>query len=369
MTSTEVAKWGQSDDPVEATAILPPDSPQGWPASSYTRATTYYLDEQGRVVNVETPSNGKYGSISTTEYNEENDATRTLTPDNRATAIEAGEKSAEVATLLSTFNTYKNKCSRESEFNEERESTEFGTRLCETEGPEHTVKYTGTKGQEEAEARDHVRYFYNEKVPAEGPNKESFSKETFNLVTEQQNLTEILGSKGRVEEEIEPRTTITSYSGQNNLGWTLRAPTSVTTDSETGGQKLKSETFYNEAGQVIETRSPSGEAGNSAHDAKIVYYTSENEAEVANCRKHPEWTGLVCETLPANSPKPAESPTCPSRKSRTTCGTSQERPPKPSRSHHTQHRLGQEKTHTTRREDSRAAKQKWKATKTKHYPR
>ncbi len=311
MTSTEVAKWGQNDDPVEATAILPPDSPQGWPASSYTRATTYYLDEQGRVVNVETPSNGKYGSISTTEYNEENDATRTLTPDNRATAIEAGEKSAEVATLLSTFNTYKNKCSRESEFNEERESTEFGTRLCETEGPEHLVKYTGVKGQEEAEARDHVRYFYDEKVPAEGPNKESLSKETFNLLTEQQNLTEILGSKGRVEEEIEPRTTITSYSGQNNLGWTLRAPTSVTTDTESGGQKLKSETSYNEAGQVTETRSPSGEAGNSAHDAKIVYYTSENEAEVANCRKHPEWTGLVCQTLPAKQPETSGVPNLP----------------------------------------------------------
>jgi len=312
MTAAEVEKgWGQKDVPVEATAIIPPDSPQGWPASSYTRATTYYLDEQGRLVNVETPSNGKYGSVSMTEYNEENDATRTLTPDNRATALEAGEKSLEVATLLSTFNTYKNECSRESEFNEERESTEFGTRLCETEGPEHMVKYTGTKGQEEAEARDHVRYFYDEKVPAEGPDKESFGKETFNLLTEQQNLTEILGSKGRVEEEIEPRTTITSYSGQNNLGWKLRAPTSVTTDSETGGQKLKSTTLYNEAGQVMETRTPGGESGNSAHDAKIVYYTVENEAEIASCRKHPEWAGLVCQTLPAKQPETSGIPNLP----------------------------------------------------------
>ncbi len=52
------------------------------------------------MVNVQSPSNGKYGSVSTTEYNEENDVTRTLTPDNRATALEAGEKSVEVATLL-----------------------------------------------------------------------------------------------------------------------------------------------------------------------------------------------------------------------------------------------------------------------------
>ncbi len=310
--TSETAQWGQTEDiPVEATSIFPPDSPQGWPASSYTRATTYYLDEDGRVVNAAQPSNGKYGAISTTEYNEENDITRTLTPDNRATALEAGEKSVEVATLLSTFNTYKNKCSRESEFNEERESDEFGTRLCETEGPEHIVKYTGTKGQEEGEARDHVRYFYDEKIPAEGPNKESFSKETFNLVTETQNLTEILGSKGKVEEEIEPRTTITSYSGQNNLGWKLRAPTSVTTDAQLGGKKLKTTTLYNENGQVIETRTPEGEAGNSARDVKIVYYTSENEAETAECRKHPEWAGLVCETLPAKQPETSGIPNLP----------------------------------------------------------
>ncbi len=308
----ETEQWGQTEDvPVEATAILPPDSPQGWPASSYTRATTYYLDEEGRMVNEETPSNGKYGAISTTEYNEENDVTRTLTPDNRATALEAGEKSQEVATLLSTFNTYKNKCSRESEFNEEQESGEAGTRLCETEGPEHTAKYTGTKGQEEGQAREHIRYFYDEKVPAEGPNKESFSKETFDLVTETQTLTEILGAKGRVEEEIEPRTTMTSYSGQNNLGWALRTPTSITSDTETGGQKLKHQMLYNEAGQVIETRSPSGEGGNSAHDAKIVYYTPENEAEVATCRKHPEWAGLVCETLPAKQPETSGVPNLP----------------------------------------------------------
>ncbi len=308
----ETEQWGQTEDvPVEATSIFPPDSPQGWRASSYTRATTYYLDEEGRLVNIESASNGKYGSISTTEYNEENDVTRTLTPDNRATALEADEKSVEVATLLSTFNTYKNKCSRESEFNEERESSESGTRLCETEGPEHMVRYTGTEGQEEGEARDHVRYFYDEKVPAEGPNKESFSKESFNLVTETQNFTEILGAKGRVEEEIEPRTTVTSYSGQNNTGWVLRAPTSVTIDTETGGQKLKNTTLYNEAGQVTETRTPDGESGSSPHDAKIVYYTPENEAEVTNCRKHPEWTGLVCETLPAKQPETSGVPNLP----------------------------------------------------------
>ncbi len=34
MTEGEVAKWGQKDDPIYATAIFSPDEPQGWPATS-----------------------------------------------------------------------------------------------------------------------------------------------------------------------------------------------------------------------------------------------------------------------------------------------------------------------------------------------
>ena len=305
MSTSEVVKWGQKSEeaPVEATAIFPPDSPQGWPASSYTRASVYYLDEAGRLVNTANPSTGTYGSISTTEYNEYNDVTRTLSPDNRATALEAGTKSEEVASLLSTFNTYKTKCSKESEFNEEREAAEPGTRLCATEGPAHAVKYMAGKEQKEAPyARHHVRYFYDEKVPSEGPNKESFANQAFALMTESKSLTEIVNSKGGVEEEVEPRTTVTSYSGQNNLGWKLRAPTSVTAAAESEGAKVTHTTLYNENGQVTETRGPEGSGGESAHDSKIVYYGQEENKEYKECGNHPEWAGLVCETLTAKQP-------------------------------------------------------------------
>ncbi len=308
MTSSEVAKWGQKSEeaPVEATAIFPPDSPQNWPPASYTRANVYYLDEHGRLVNVATPSSGTYGAVSTTEYNETNDVVRTLSPDNRATALAAGSKSEEVASLVSTFNTYRNKCSAESEFAEERESTEPGTRLCETEGPAHAVKYTAGKEQLEATyARKHATYFYDQKVPAEGPNKESFSNVTFNLSTKTQVLTKIVNSKGEKLQEVEPRATVTSYSGQNNLGWKLREPTSTTVDPE--GVKSTDTTLYyeegNEAmGQVMETRGPKGPSGNSAYDQKIVYYSQEENKEHTECGQHPEWAGLVCETLPSKQP-------------------------------------------------------------------
>ncbi|HXB66097.1 MAG TPA: DUF6531 domain-containing protein [Solirubrobacteraceae bacterium] len=318
MSASEVAKWGQKAEeaPDEATAISPPDSPQGWPASGYSRAAIYYMDKQGRVVNTATPSTGKYGSISTAEYNEYNDVGRTLSPDNRATALEAGEKSAEVASLLSTFNTYnsesKPKCSKESEFDEERESYEPGTRLCETEGPAHAVKYMAGKEQEKAPyARSHVRYFYDEKVPAEGPDKESFANQTFDLLTESKTLTEIVNAKGGVEQEVEPRTTVTSYSGQNNLGWKLRKPTSVTVAAEAEGAKITHTTLYNENGQPTETRGPEGLSGESAHDQKLIYYGAEENKEYKTCGEHREWAGLACETLPAKQPGTSGLPRLP----------------------------------------------------------
>ena len=62
---------------------------------------------------------------------------------------------------------------------------------------------------------------------------------------------------GGTEESASVRTTTTSYSGQENLGWTLRAPTSVTTDPS--GLKLTHTTFYEPStGNIVETRTPAG---------------------------------------------------------------------------------------------------------------
>jgi streptogramin lyase len=304
----EPEQWGQKEeeDPVEATSIFPMNSPQGWPASSYASATTYYLDADGREVNVASPSTGKYGAVSTTEYNEENDVTRKLTADNRAAALEAGEKSADVAKLLSTYNTYRGMCSKESETNHERESLEFGTRLCETEGPQHEVKYVSSKGVTEELARNHVKYFYDENVPSGEP----YAKETFNLVTETRSYTELSAEGPGNGEEVEGHITQTSYSGQSYLGWRLRAPTSVTTEPH--GADVTRSTLYNEeTGQVTETRGPRGQSGGSPQDSKIIYYTSENEAEVSGCRKHAEWAGLVCMTEPAKQPETSKIPNLP----------------------------------------------------------
>ncbi len=241
MTSGEVSKWGEKDDPVYATAIFPPDEPQGWPASDYRRAHISYFDSNARAVNIASPS----GGISTQEYNEGNQVTRTLSADNRDAALkescesETKCKSAEAAKLLTTENAY---------------DTEG--QLTDAWGPQHTVRLAvGKEGKagEEALARNHVHYYYDEGA------KEAEEKwhETYNLVTKT-----VDGAETASKEEFDKRTVTTSYSGQGYLGWKLRTPTSTTTDP--GGLNLTSTTVYEEStGNIIETRGPAASGGDA----------------------------------------------------------------------------------------------------------
>jgi streptogramin lyase len=233
MSGADVAKWGQKDVPDEATAIIPPDEAQSWPATSYKRATVYYLDEQGRQVNIANPSATTDGAIATSEYNEYNDVIRTLSPANRATALAAGATSAEVSKLLDTQSTFNGEGAKEGEVSEP------GTRLIETLGPQHQVKYTTGGEQKESLAREHKEYFYDQGAPGGA---------TYRLLTETADLAQLAN-----HEEVEVRTTRNNYSGQSNLGWQLRAPTSTTIDPE--GLNLTSTTEYDPTtGQVKETR-------------------------------------------------------------------------------------------------------------------
>ncbi len=218
LTGAQVEKWAQSDKPTEATALFPPDEPQGWPASSYKRATIYYSDSTSRTVNVVTPS----GAISTSEYNEHNDVVRSLSADNRVTALKEANP-AEASRLLDT----------QSEYNSE------GNELLSTLGPRHTVKLENGK---EVQARTHTVYRYDEGAPeAGGP---------YRLITRTTQGAQI---EGEAEQDV--RTTSTLYSGQAGLGWMLRKPTAVTVDPS--GLKLTHRTVYDPTtGSVVETRAP-----------------------------------------------------------------------------------------------------------------
>lgn len=239
LTKSEAEKWGEKDDPVEGTAIFPPDEPQGWPASKYERATISYFDGQGRTVNVATPT----GGIVTSEYNSANEITRTLSADNRVQALKES-KPAEVAEKLDT----------KTEYNPEN------SEIVKVLGPEHKVKLS-TGG--EVEARTVTHNYYNEGAEQ----AEEKNQETYSLLTKSTSGALLSGG-----EEEDVRTTVTSYNGQKDLGWKLRKPTSTTIDPN--GLDLVHKAVYEEhenakkeiesTGDVVETRTPEG---NSEHIA------------------------------------------------------------------------------------------------------
>lgn len=222
MGAKEVEAWAQHDVPEEATAFFPPDEPEGWPAENYRRATIYYLDGRDRDVNVASPE----GGIATEEYNETNDIVRSLSPDDRQAALNAGSKSVEVAQLLDTESTYSSE----------------GTELLSTLSPQHNIELAnGTQVQ----ARASVHYLYDEGAPTEGG--------PYRLPTKVTTAALVDG------EEKESHTTVNSYSGQDGLGWKLRMPTSTTTDPS-GLHLVHSTVYERSTGNVIETRSPGSAA-------------------------------------------------------------------------------------------------------------
>ena len=243
MGESEIGTWAQKKEeaPIEATAVFPPDEPQGFPASDYRRASITYFDAKGRAVDVALPG----GGIQTSEYNAQNEVTRTLSADDRAQALaegcasEAHCKSAEAAQRLSTQSVY----SPESE---------GASELRETTGPEHTIKLESKLGSheagEEVKARAHTVYHYDENAPSEGGPYHLATKVTQGALL----------SSG---EEGDVRETVNSYAGlpgqEASLGWRLRAPTQVITDPN--GMHLAHTTLYNQStGQVEETQPPGG---------------------------------------------------------------------------------------------------------------
>ena len=268
MSASEVAKWSQTDAPYEAVAIFPPDSPQGWPASNYKRASVIYFDSSGRRVDVAAPG----GAIAMTQYESHDNVERTLTPGNRLRALESTETAKE-AELLETKNTYEDE----------------GALLESSTGPQHEVKLAnGTM----TEARAHTVYAYDKGAPK--------SESPYDLVTK---TTE--GALLTTGKEEDVRTIEDSYSGQSNLGWELHKPTSVTTEPESGKQLTRTTVYSTETGDVVETKAPgsANKTGNSgAHDSQTIYYSASANGTYPECGKHPEWQGMPCLERPTEQP-------------------------------------------------------------------
>ncbi len=265
-----VAEWGQSDYPVDATAIFPPTEVPGEEPSDYNEATIHYMDPEGYEVNTASPSPpGVEGSsITTTETDRHGNVVRELSAQNRLLALEAEDPVA-----------------RSHELDSHSEYSADGTEMLQSWGPLHEIRL---KSGETLEGRTHTTVEYDQGAPVlkEGETAPR-------LPTTESVGAAVPGHEG----DLETKATETKYN------WALRKPT----ETIVTGIHLVSRVSYNpETGLPIERSLPGKPEGGDAHTTVFSYYTKDVGAH--NKCENSAWAGLPCEVAPASQPGTAGQP-------------------------------------------------------------
>lgn len=271
MNSSSVATWGQADLPTDATAVFPPTEVPAEPASSYAKATLFYMDSEGFGVNTATPAGAGTSapSITTTEADEFGNITRELSAQNRLRALAEPEgKKAERSHLLESKFTY----------------SSDGTKLLDERGPLHQVKLQ--EGGEVAEARLHRTIAYDN--PA--------NLNPAPLVPTREVTGAIFPSKGTEADQL---VTETKYD------WSLVKPVETITDAGVGHLNIKKKAAYDETtGLPIETRQPkASEESGAVPGATITTYWTSSPPNQEGCTNGGQWSGLPCKIAPAAQPE------------------------------------------------------------------
>ncbi|MGW1562866.1 RHS repeat-associated core domain-containing protein [Streptomyces sp. NPDC002144] len=285
MNASTTAGWAQTDTPVSAVAVFPPDhAPLTNPPTDWTYAQILYYDAQGREVNTATYNNG--WNITTTEYDQNGNTVRELTAANRATALAAGSTSAAVATQLDTENLY----------------SSDGTELTDSYGPAHQASAAGSIQT----IRTHTHDVYDQGAP--NSDKDA-NGNPYQLVTSQ-TISASLDTSVPGSDDVDSRTTSSLYTkGSDNEGWTLHTPLQTVTDPGTGHLNITNTVAFNEDSSLyggeplqISSSQPSDTAQTGTGTTKTIYYTAGTNSADAACGNQPTWADLICKTKPAAQP-------------------------------------------------------------------
>lgn len=279
MGSGEVAKWGQTDYPVDATAVFPPTEVPADVPSSYAKASISYMDPDGMQVNTAAPQlPGASGpSISTSENDRFGNVVRTLSARARLTAL-ASPNSVERSHELESKNIYSGD----------------GMQLEESWGPLHEVR---RESGSLVEARAHSTFKYNEGI------EEPAIKIGPHLATTATSGARIEGQST----DVEQRTAKTEYD------WKWLLPKAQIIDPS--GLNLKTAFRFDATTGLLKERSlPGTPGGGDARTTKMTYYAPQKEIEPgkfepenpASCISS-KWSNLPCKKEPAAQPTPAES--------------------------------------------------------------
>jgi RHS repeat-associated protein len=269
MEPKDVATWGQTDVPTDATAIFGPDEVPSSPPSSWTRATVYYMDAEGQAVNIATPPGAGTSapSITTTETDRSGNLVRELSAQNRLRALSQATAEARVA--------------KSRELDTQLHYSTDGSELQEEIGPMHQVRLeSGTTTQ--ARLLRTIQYDDKAPTPAAGyPMPQVATSET----------TGVLLGNGSVTDK---RSTVYGYN------WNLRRHTETIADPG-GSEETKSVTVYDpSSGQPTEFRQPKDAGDPKAGTTKIVYYQAES-GEIGPCEDS-AYAGLPCKVEPGAQP-------------------------------------------------------------------
>jgi RHS repeat-associated protein len=284
LSGATVAKWAQEDIPTDATAVFPPDEvPSSSPPSAYTRATVYYMDAEGNLVNTATPKGAgtEAASISTAETDEHGNVYRELTPQNRLRALASGSSTAETAAKAKELDTH-------------RRYSPDGTQMEEEWGPTHETRFAdGTT----APARLHRAVQYDEGAPTLLPPG-----------TPKPNLPtlETTGAEWEGGVDKDRRMMRTTYD------WSLRKPTDAIVDP--GGLEIHHRVTYDATtGAPTLMRQPkSSGSGADPYTTEVIYYSGLFSAPYREeCSFKPELAGLPCLSAPAKQPETAGAPEVP----------------------------------------------------------
>ncbi|HEY2477744.1 MAG TPA: LamG-like jellyroll fold domain-containing protein [Solirubrobacterales bacterium] len=264
MGKAEVAEWGEKDVPVAATAIFPPDEvPTGRP-TGFARATIFYTDDEGQLVNTASPSGAGplEPAISTTEQDEFGNVVRELSIDNRLRALAGGSESVGLSEELDTERTYNSE----------------GTELLDEKEPLHEVRL---QSGSTVEARLHDVITYEDQEPTAEEEEKGASKP--HLPTKEVAGAEIPG-------EAEAERQITEY----RYDWKLRKLTDTIVDPV--GLDIQTKTIYDDAtGLPVKQSQPSDPEGKGAGTTETVYYSAGGGGE---CGGKPQYAGLPCKVTP-----------------------------------------------------------------------
>lgn len=282
MEGEHVAAWGQEDLPTDATAIFAPDEVPASPPSSYTRATVYYMDAEGQISNVATPSGAGTSapSITTTETDEFGNVVRELSAQNRLRALAAGAGLS---------------AARSRELDTQFRYSSDGTELQEEKGPMHQVRLESSGTVVQARLHRSIQYDANFKY-MNGTTTPSPGETKPHLPTTE--TTGALLSNGTI---VDKRSTKFQYD------WTLRKQTEAIADPG-GTEETKSVTAYDSvSGLPTEMRQPKDAASAGAGTTKFVYYKHSNQPNIPACESS-TFAGLPCKIEPAAQPGTAGQP-------------------------------------------------------------